>query len=92
MLSPTVIPVPEKLRAFVRHVWVIEPGQDGASLGEQAGRLLSIYADGCPGMIFQQSDSGLLLNQNVRKTSLQGKIARFPETSNVCPSDNEPPA
>ncbi|HEY8968941.1 MAG TPA: helix-turn-helix domain-containing protein, partial [Puia sp.] len=47
---------------------------------------------GCPGMIFQQSDSGLLLNQNVRKTSLQGKIARFPETSNVCPSDNEPPA
>jgi AraC-like DNA-binding protein len=42
---------------------VIEPGQDGASSGEQAGRLLSIYADGCPGMIFQQSDSGLLLNQ-----------------------------
>jgi len=29
---------------------------------------------------------------NIQKTGLRGNIARFPETSNVCPSDNEPPA
>lgn len=29
---------------------------------------------------------------NVRKTVFPGNIARFPETSNVCPSDNEPEA
>ena len=63
MLSPAVIPVPEKLRAFIRHVWVIEPGQNQVTPGAQAGSLLSIYADGCPGMIFQQSERGLLLNQ-----------------------------
>jgi len=30
--------------------------------------------------------------RNVRKTGSPGKITRFPESSNVCPSDNEPPA
>ncbi|HVV06359.1 MAG TPA: GNAT family protein [Puia sp.] len=29
---------------------------------------------------------------NVRKTGPEGNIARFPEKSNVCPSDNEPSA
>ncbi|MBN8854500.1 MAG: AraC family transcriptional regulator [Sphingobacteriales bacterium] len=64
MLSYSTIPVPEKLHAFVRHVWVIEFGQERAtSVGEEVGRLFSIYADGCPGLIFQQSENGLLLNQ-----------------------------
>jgi len=64
MLSYSTIPVPEKLHVFVRHVWVIEFGQERAtSVGEEVGRLFSIYADGCPGLIFQQSENGLLLNQ-----------------------------
>jgi len=108
MFRQQTISIPEKLCAFIRHVWLLEPG-DPSEGNLSTENLLSIYADGCPGVIFQQSENGLLLNQNVRKTSLQGNIARFPETSNVCrpsedllghdpprsgPSvlDNEPPA
>jgi len=60
MFSQQIIRIPEKLRAFVRHVWLLEPASEGSSL---PGNLLSIYADGCPGLIFQQSEKGLLLNQ-----------------------------
>jgi len=70
MFSRQTISVPEKLRAFVRDVWLLDPCREGDA---HSGSLLSIYADGCPGIIFQQSENGLLLNQNVRKTSLQGK-------------------
>jgi len=60
MFRQQTISIPEKLRAFVRHVWLLEPG---ASSEPSTGNLLSIYADGCPGMIFQHSENGLLLNQ-----------------------------
>jgi len=90
MFSRQTISIPEKLRAFVRHVWLLDPcGDEDALSGSPSpgdpstGSLLSIYADGCPGMIFQQSANGLLLNQNVPKTSLQGNMARSKELSPV---------
>jgi len=46
------ISIPERLRAFVRHVWTLD------------SRDLSVYADGSPGIIFQQTDSSLILNDN----------------------------
>ncbi|HVU54234.1 MAG TPA: helix-turn-helix domain-containing protein [Puia sp.] len=85
MFRRQIITIPERLRAFVRHVWALEPARDPSGdprdpSAPSMGSLFSIYADGCPGIIFQQSENGLLLNQNVRKTSLRGNIARFPET------------
>jgi AraC-like DNA-binding protein len=56
MTLPQAINIPEKLRAFVRQVWVMEPGDSCAE------KLMSIYADGCPGMIFQDSENGLFLS------------------------------
>jgi len=76
MFRQQTISIPEKLCAFIRHVWLLEPG-DPSEGNLSTENLLSIYADGCPGIIFQQSEKGLLLNQNARKTSLQGNIARF---------------
>lgn len=46
------ISIPERLRPFVRQVWTLDASD------------LSIYADGCPGIIFQQTDSSLILNEN----------------------------
>ena len=46
------ISIPERLRPFVRQVWTLDTND------------LSVYADGCPGIIFQQTDSGLILNEN----------------------------
>ena len=46
------ISIPERLRPFVRQVWTLDASD------------LSIYADGCPGIIFQQTDTGLILNEN----------------------------
>ena len=34
----------------------------------------------------------IIREKNVRKTGIPGNVARFPEKSNVCPSDNKPPA
>jgi AraC-like DNA-binding protein len=79
MFSKHNIAIPEMLRGFVRKIWVLDPadaggadfsGRDagqGAGLGRGAGgdgaSSFSVYADGCPGIIFQQSAAGLRLNQ-----------------------------
>ncbi len=65
MFQEQTIPIPDHLRAFVRRVWMLEPGTCSRSAGSNK---FSIYADGCPGLIFQESESGLMLNQQ-RKLS-----------------------
>jgi AraC-like DNA-binding protein len=46
------ISIPERLRPFISQVWTLDASD------------VSIYADGCPGIIFQQTDSSLILNDN----------------------------
>jgi AraC-like DNA-binding protein len=46
------ISIPERLRPFVREILILDSSD------------LSFYADGCPGIIFQQTDSGLILNED----------------------------
>ncbi|HEY6899550.1 MAG TPA: AraC family transcriptional regulator [Puia sp.] len=54
MFQQHTIVIPERLRAFVREVMSLDPLVDTSRL--------PIYADGCPGIIFQQTDEKLLLN------------------------------
>ncbi len=61
------IQIPEKLRPFIRHIWALDSGslQTGS-----APSCFSIYADGCPGVMFHQSMSGMLLNQDKKLSSI----------------------
>ena len=58
MTQQTTIQIPAHLKAYIKHVWLL----DGNSNANDA-RSFSIFADGCPGIIFHQSSSGLFLNQ-----------------------------
>jgi AraC-like DNA-binding protein len=59
MLQHQTIPIPEKLRAYIRQIWTLDFSNQDVTPNS-----FSIYADGCPGIIFQRSEQGLLLNQD----------------------------
>lgn len=61
MMHDQSIQIPPVLQQYVKHVWVMDSTHTDASAS------FSIFADGCPGVIFYQSDSGLYLNQDKSK-------------------------
>lgn len=58
MLQQQAISIPATLKPYIRHIWTMDSGN-----GNITGNSLSIYADGCPGIMFHQSASGVMLNQ-----------------------------
>lgn len=52
----------EVLRSYVRHIEVLENDQENSLLAP-----LPFYADGCPGLIFQQTRNGMLINSGAKK-------------------------
>jgi AraC-like DNA-binding protein len=61
MLSLTLQPS-TILQSYVRHIEILENDQEN-SLVEP----LPFYADGCPGLIFQQTPNGMLINSTSQK-------------------------
>ena len=59
MMQRLTIPIPGKLKQYVKHIWVMD-GNDT----EQSPISLPFFADGYPGIFFHQSDETLLLNQS----------------------------
>jgi len=58
MNSTAHISIPEPLRPYIRRVRTLDSSD------------LSVYADGCPGIIFQQTDTGLVLNEKKRLSTV----------------------
>jgi hypothetical protein len=50
------------LQSYVRHIEVLENDQENGLLEP-----LPFYADGCPGLIFQQTKNGMLINSSSQK-------------------------
>src|ERR1700754_5109433 len=65
MLQHQNIAIPETLRGYIRQIWMLDSGDR-----EISSRNFSIYADGCPGIIFQQSEWDLRLNQDKKLSSV----------------------
>ena len=57
MIQHSAICIPIRLRSFIRRIWTLDPDRPELFPGH-----FSIYADGFPGIIFQQSESDLILN------------------------------
>jgi AraC-like DNA-binding protein len=57
MIQYSTISIPVRLRSFIRRIWILDPDRPEIFPGH-----FSIYADGFPGIIFQQSESNLILN------------------------------
>lgn len=67
-------PIPHQLQPYVKNVWAIE--LDGSDNTE---RSLSIFADGCPGLFFHESETGLFLGPEKKKlagTFLYGQTVK----------------
>lgn len=50
------------LQSYVRHIEILENDQENGLLEP-----LPFYADGCPGLIFQQTRNGMLISSNAQK-------------------------
>jgi AraC-like DNA-binding protein len=61
MLSLTIKP-DTLLQSYVRHIEVLENDQENSLLAP-----LPFYADGCPGLIFQQTPNGMLINSTTHQ-------------------------
>jgi AraC-like DNA-binding protein len=63
MHSLTIQPS-QVLQTFVRHIEILENDQESFLLTP-----LPFYADGCPGLIYQQTDNGMLIENGAKKLS-----------------------
>lgn len=63
MHSLTIQPC-QVLQTYVRHIEIIENDQEGLLLTP-----LPFYADGCPGLIYQQTDNGMFMDNGAMKLS-----------------------
>jgi AraC-like DNA-binding protein len=52
------------LQTYVRHIEIIENDEDSLLL-----QPLPFYADGCPGLMYQQTDNGMFMDDGVTKLS-----------------------
>lgn len=70
------IPPPEYLRDYIRYFWVLESHDTDISAAS-----FRTIADGCPGLIFQHQDKGILFqnNKQLPGTILYGQATRHAE-------------
>ncbi len=70
------VPPPEYLRDYIRYFWVLE--SHDTDISAAAFRTI---ADGCPGLIFQHQDKGILFqnNKQLPGTILYGQATRHAE-------------
>lgn len=65
------IKIPDNLKTYVKYIWASKTNEE-----KKTGNSLSIFADGSPGIIFQQSKMGMYLSDGKKLSSvfLYGQI------------------
>src|SRR4051812_28532773 len=57
MNQETIISIPGRLKSYIKQVWYMDGSKESS---------FENFADGCPGLIFQQADSGMFACDSAR--------------------------